>query len=189
MLTRSLAAVLVLSALACQGEARVEAAASAEPATETYGFSFAIFRDDKLDHCADYYATAKPGSAGLLAAQAARMAETTQDATTPGEPLRLTKGCDEQFVDRPILASCVMRSPKASGGLAFAIRYYDIRSIDGSDADMNSCLSMGADWRASTDPAVVPMARFHEAAARFQEAVARSHEAVRKAEKNLADAR
>jgi hypothetical protein len=158
--------VLALAGVGCKAEAKLEAA-PAEPAAQTYGFSFAFVPDERLDHCAVYYATAKPKAVDFLRAQALRMFELTVDPMTNAEPLPLAKGCDEQFADRPVLAGCVMRSPNEVG-LTFGISYYDIRTIDGSDAAMNACLSMGADWRPNPDPAVIALARFQGAVQKFE---------------------
>jgi hypothetical protein len=146
MLTRSLAAVLVLSALACQGEARVEAApavvvAAAVPvaAPGTLIVSFATFVGDRLNSCSNVTAVLRPGEEHLR--------EELASKATGNNLMRLSKPCEPEFAQRAVLATCVV----SVKDVTVTTRYYDARAVVDSDASMRECLSNSGQWQPSSN--------------------------------------
>lgn len=183
-----LALVLGLTAVACKGEP-VEAGATGESAVPAavpapapvpvvaavpeWTMHIASFRDNRLDECVELALDLTQ----VAPEESARLREGT-DQFVKGfgsqkgvEMLKLQRPCVEQFADRTVLATCLLRRP--DDHLGMTTRFYDIRTLEQSDAPMKGCLSMGGDWQSSADEGAVTSERFHDHVRQFQDALSK----------------
>ncbi len=129
-----------------------------EPVVPTsYSVSVATFAKDHLDECIDLVIEARAGSESKAQE---RIEHWKKDPATQAlSKTTLSRPCAEQFTDRVVLATCVIDRPGDLGRVLMTDRYYDIRSVGNSDANMKDCLERHGDWRPNANTNAVEHAR------------------------------
>jgi hypothetical protein len=134
----ALAVALGLSALAgCKAGPKVEEVARA--------MSAAVFFENRLSTCVDLMVSPGPSEE----------TPSLEVANKAASVVRLSRACAEEFSNRAVLATCVIRAGRA----AYVTQIYDVRSVLYSDVHMRECLAAGGDWRASGDRELVERER------------------------------
>lgn len=128
----------------------------------------------------DYVVTPQPGQGSALTEGLETLIASQQTGQRKGDVLRIGKSCAEQFASRTVFATCVFEQEEKRGRVTVTSRYYDVRTVESSDAHMRDCLSAKGDWVPNTDEQTL-------AAARRQDRMKELRKIVKESEQALAD--
>lgn len=119
----------------------------------------AFTKDTRLKECDDVDIQAPPGRYVQDAGAADQFLDGFAQSLSKARKdlVRIYRPCDEQFRDRPALASCTIRNSvhlsATDGGdlgtieITIAGRYYDIDDLTMTDSEMHDCLVGKGDWQ------------------------------------------